>query len=214
MRFEESNTRAGRGGGGGGGGLCSSLPRGGASAHQPHSLSLPPPPLSGVKAAASEGAAGGSVTASVDAAADSAGLLELNAETFWPFIKETAGPALVVVDFFTTWCGPCKLMMPKLAAMSAARGGKMIAVKFECNAANKEIGKELGIKSVPTFQLWKVRRGGARWREKREEKRGMDGDGGRRGVSFPLPLCAALTLSSSLLPPLPLFIRTARSWRS
>lgn len=98
---------------------------------------------------------GGGVTASMDAAAESAGLLELDANTFWPFIKETAGDALVVVDFYTTWCGPCKLMMPKLAAMSAARGGKMVAVKFECNAANKEVGKELGIKSVPTFQLWK-----------------------------------------------------------
>jgi len=109
-----------------------------------------------VKTGASTPEGGGApVTASVDAAADSAGLLELDATTFWPFIKETAGDALVVVDFFTTWCGPCKLMMPKLAAMSAARGGKMVAVKFECNAANKDVGKEVGIKSVPTFQLYK-----------------------------------------------------------
>ena len=95
-------------------------------------------------------------SASADAAPTaSTDLLELNSATFWPFVKEQAGDALVVVDFFTTWCGPCKLMMPKLAEMATARGGRMIAVKFECNAANKDLGKELGVRSVPTFQLYK-----------------------------------------------------------
>ena len=159
----------------GGGGQRSSLPGNAALSPPPTPTLSPSFPLSGVKA----GAAEGGVTASVDAAADSAGLLELDSSTFWPFINDTAGDALVVVDFFTTWCGPCKLMMPKLAAMSAARGGRMLAVKFECNAANKEIGKELGIKSVPTFQLWKVRRGERRGGGRVGGGGGMDRNGKR-----------------------------------
>jgi hypothetical protein len=37
---------------------------------------------------------------------EKAGLLELNAETFWPHL-ESAGDDLVVVDFFTDWVSPC-----------------------------------------------------------------------------------------------------------
>jgi hypothetical protein len=85
-------------------------------------------------------------------------------------------------------------MMPKLAAMSAARGGKMIAVKFECNAANKDIGKELGIKSVPTFQLWKV------W-EERERGLGEKRGGGRGEAASPLFACGC-SLNSLLVSPL------------
>ena len=99
-----------------------------------------------------------SAASSSDAAtatAEASGLTELDSSNFWKFIKEDAGPALVVVDFYTTWCGPCKLMMPKLVEFSKARGGKMVGAKFECNAANKDLGKELEVRSVPTFQLYK-----------------------------------------------------------
>jgi len=99
-----------------------------------------------------------SAAASSDAATattEASGLTELDSANFWKFIKEDAGPALVVVDFYTTWCGPCKLMMPKLVEFSAARGGKMVGAKFECNAKNKDLGKELEVRSVPTFQLYK-----------------------------------------------------------
>ena len=100
-------------------------------------------------------AASSSDAATAATTADTSGLTELDSTNFWKFIKEDAGPALVVVDFYTTWCGPCKLMMPKLVEFSAARGGKMVGAKFECSAKNKDLGKELEVRSVPTFQLYK-----------------------------------------------------------
>lgn len=102
---------------------------------------------------AASAASSDAATATAEAAGS--GLTELDSTNFWKFVKEDAGPALVVVDFYTTWCGPCKLMMPKLVEFSQARGGKMIGAKFECNAKNKDLGKELEVRSVPTFQLYK-----------------------------------------------------------
>ena len=102
---------------------------------------------------AASAASSDAATATAEAAGS--GLTELDATNFWKFVKEDAGPALVVVDFYTTWCGPCKLMMPRLVEFSKARGGKMIGAKFECSAKNKDLGKELEVRSVPTFQLYK-----------------------------------------------------------
>uniref|UniRef100_A0A383W1D9 Thioredoxin domain-containing protein n=1 Tax=Tetradesmus obliquus TaxID=3088 RepID=A0A383W1D9_TETOB len=86
------------------------------------------------------------------------GLLELNKETFDDYIS-AAGDVLVVVDFFTEWCGPCKLIYPQLVALSEALAPAAVIVKFNCNQANKELAKTLGIKVAPTFQLY---RGGAK----------------------------------------------------
>jgi hypothetical protein len=46
--------------------------------------------------------------------AEKAGLLELNAETFWPHL-ESAGEDLVVVDFFTDWVRPLAACQPLLS---------------------------------------------------------------------------------------------------
>ena len=78
---------------------------------------------------------------------------------------------IVVVDCYTDWCGPCKLILPKLVELQAffdenharpddetgdARAVRI--VKLNCNSENKAIAKDkLKIKAAPTF---KVRRAG------------------------------------------------------
>ncbi|EFJ40082.1 thioredoxin-like protein [Volvox carteri f. nagariensis] len=93
---------------------------------------------------------------SVDASASGSidgGLLELNKDTFWEYLK-LQGDTLVVVDFYTDWCGPCKLIYPELVKLSQERTDVRF-VKVNCNKTNKELGIALGIKVAPTFQLYR-----------------------------------------------------------
>jgi thioredoxin 1 len=79
------------------------------------------------------------------------GLLELNKDTFNDYIQ-SAGDAVVVVDFFTDWCGPCKLIYPELVKLSRELAPAATIVKFNCNQANKELAKTLGIKVGDSMQ--------------------------------------------------------------
>lgn len=81
------------------------------------------------------------------------GITEVDKDTFWPLVK-SAGEKVVVLDMYTQWCGPCKLMLPKLQALAATMDD-VIFCKLDCNQDNKPLAKELGIKVVPTFKIFK-----------------------------------------------------------
>lgn len=88
--------------------------------------------------------------AAVEAEAD---LRELSIDD-WDSALEEAGDTLVVVDFFTNWCGPCKVMLPLLVKMQEEQPDIKV-YKLNCNKKNKELGVKLGVKVAPTFQLYK-----------------------------------------------------------
>ncbi|DBA69190.1 TPA: hypothetical protein ACH3X2_013023 [Trebouxia sp. C0005] len=93
--------------------------------------------------------AGGSAAA-VEAEAD---LRELTIDD-WDSALEEAGDTLVVVDFFTNWCGPCKVMLPLLVKLQEEQSDIKV-YKLNCNKKNKELGMKLNVKVAPTFQLYK-----------------------------------------------------------
>ena len=62
---------------------------------------------------------------------------------------------MIVVDCYTEWCGPCKMIYPSLVELSKELEPEARIVKFNCNKANKELGVELKIKVAPTFLLFK-----------------------------------------------------------
>jgi len=80
----------------------------------------------------------------------------LNAVDFEQLVQE-AGSRLLVVDVFTTWCGPCKMIAPELEAMAAEFGGKTIISKIDCtsNPDNKKWAMAHNVKALPTFILFK-----------------------------------------------------------
>ncbi|KAF9611722.1 hypothetical protein IFM89_034905 [Coptis chinensis] len=78
---------------------------------------------------------------------------QVDKDTFWPLVK-AAGDKTVVLDMYTQWCGPCKVIAPKYEELSK-KYLDVVFLKLDCNQDNKSLAKELGIKVVPTFKILK-----------------------------------------------------------
>ncbi|KAJ6697067.1 hypothetical protein OIU85_003431 [Salix viminalis] len=78
---------------------------------------------------------------------------EVTKDTFWGIVN-SAGDKTVVLDMYTQWCGPCKLIAPKYKELSQ-KYDDVVFLKLDCNQENKPLAKELGIKVVPTFKILK-----------------------------------------------------------
>ncbi|KAG0516950.1 hypothetical protein BDA96_09G045700 [Sorghum bicolor] len=74
---------------------------------------------------------------SVGAEAVTGQVTEVNKDTFWPIV-EAAGDKVVVLDMYTEWCGPCKVMAPKFQEMSE-KNLDVVFLKLDCNQDNKVI---------------------------------------------------------------------------
>lgn len=69
------------------------------------------------------------------------------------FREVIGGDKLVLVDFFATWCGPCKMLGPIVEQISEERDDVIIA---KCDIDEcMEFAQEFGIMSVPTIILFK-----------------------------------------------------------
>ncbi len=60
----------------------------------------------------------------------------------------------VVVDFWATWCGPCRAMAPHLDAIAEQYDGKVRIVKVDVDA-NQNTAVTYGIQSLPTLLVFK-----------------------------------------------------------
>lgn len=63
---------------------------------------------------------------------------------------EKAGSLLVVVDFYATWCGPCKIIAPKLEEFAERYADKIIVLKVDVDEC-EELAIKYNISSMPTF---------------------------------------------------------------
>lgn len=77
---------------------------------------------------------------------------------FDDFIKESK-PTLV--DFYATWCGPCKMQSPIIDEVKKAVGDKANVLKVDVDKA-QEISVRYQVRSVPTLIVFKD--GMAVWR--------------------------------------------------
>lgn len=79
-------------------------------------------------------------------------------ETFKDVIS---GDQLVLVDFFATWCQPCKMMHPILEQVKEVLGDRIRIIKVDVDK-DGVTASQYGIQSVPTLMLF--RRGEVLWR--------------------------------------------------
>ena len=75
----------------------------------------------------------------------------INSQEFEELIKENK-PTLV--DFFATWCGPCKMLSPILEQVETGANGEFNVVKIDVDESY-DVAKKFGIMSVPTMIIFK-----------------------------------------------------------
>ena len=61
-----------------------------------------------------------------------------------------AGSRPAVIDFYTTWCGPCKMMAPVVESLAGKYAGKIDFYKVDIDQ-EPELASVFGIRSIPTF---------------------------------------------------------------
>lgn len=60
----------------------------------------------------------------------------------------------VVIDFWATWCGPCRMIAPIVEELAAEYEGRVVVGK--CNVDdNEEVPGEFGIRNIPTILFFK-----------------------------------------------------------
>ncbi|KAJ9654379.1 thioredoxin trx1 [Neophaeococcomyces mojaviensis] len=71
-------------------------------------------------------------------------------------VEASKSGKIVVIDYFATWCGPCKVIAPKIVEMSqeAKYSDKVDFVKIDVDQVS-DVAAEQGIRAMPTFAIFK-----------------------------------------------------------
>ena len=77
--------------------------------------------------------------------------LHLNAQTFE---EAAAGDKPVLVDFWATWCGPCRMIAPVIEQVAAEFEGRAVVGKVDVDE-EPGLAQRFGVMSIPTLIVMK-----------------------------------------------------------
>lgn len=78
--------------------------------------------------------------------------MKITTENFEKEVLNSEVP--VLVDFFATWCGPCKMMSPVVEEIAKEMEGKAKVYKVDTDE-EQNLAIKYGIMSIPTFIVFK-----------------------------------------------------------
>lgn len=79
-------------------------------------------------------------------------MLELTKDNFEQEVLQASEP--VIVDFWATWCAPCKMIAPIVEEVSKSYSGKCKVAKLNIDDA-MEIATKFGVMNIPTIMFFK-----------------------------------------------------------
>ena len=85
---------------------------------------------------------------------ENSNILEINEADFEEKVLKDSSAALILVDFWAPWCGPCKQLTPLLEKVVNSSSGKVKLVKINIDE-NQQIAAQLRIQSIPAVFAFK-----------------------------------------------------------
>jgi len=81
-------------------------------------------------------------------------VINLTGQNFEEEVLKSSLP--VLVDFWATWCGPCRMMAPILDELSEELAGKLKICKVDTDGQdNQQLAMKYHIQSIPNMKLFK-----------------------------------------------------------